>query len=270
MGEARAQALVPVKDLGLAKSRLAAILTAEERRALSGAMLKDVVTALLASPGVGDVTLVSDDPVVETLARDCGVDLLGEHLLEASGLNPVITAAVAHMRSLGKSRIVVLHSDLPYLHADDIAGALDLLERSGGLVIGPDRVRSGTNLLAFESDCAPRFGFGSQSYAHHQNWARTSGVIASSFERRGVAMDIDTPADVAGLLDHAACRPGPNTETVVRSWPKDRIIQMLRRPSVDSGLWGGSAARSTGGGVSAGCDPDLTEMPAGQGRYPER
>ena len=250
-----AHALVPVKDLGLAKSRLAAVLTAEERRDLARAMLEDVLAALLASPGVGAITLVSDDPVADSLARGHGVDRLGERALGAAGLNPVITAAVARLRSRGNRRILVLHSDLPYLHAGDIAGVLELLQQSGGLVIGPDRASAGTNLLAFESGCVPRFSFGSGSYAHHCNWARARGFMFSSFESRGVAVDIDTPADIAGLLDGAACRPGSSTEELVRGWQNDRIMQIHRRLSEDGGHRVGSLNRSTGGGSAADATP---------------
>ena len=68
MDNVRVHALVPVKDLGLAKTRLAAVLTAEERRDLARAMLEDVLAALLASPVVVAITLLSDDPVADILA----------------------------------------------------------------------------------------------------------------------------------------------------------------------------------------------------------
>ena len=57
-----AQALVPLKDLVQAKSRLAGLLRPSERRALAQAMAEDVLNVLANHVNVAGITLVSDDP----------------------------------------------------------------------------------------------------------------------------------------------------------------------------------------------------------------
>ena len=88
-----AQALVPLKDLVRAKTRLAGLLGPSERRGLAQAMVEDVLTVLAGHPDLQRVTLVSDDPASAMIAQTYGIDHLEEAALAASGLNPVIEAA---------------------------------------------------------------------------------------------------------------------------------------------------------------------------------
>ncbi len=58
------KALIPVKSLNEAKSRLADSLTHEQRKTLVLEMLHHVITTLLASNVLAGVTVVSPDPFV--------------------------------------------------------------------------------------------------------------------------------------------------------------------------------------------------------------
>src|SRR5689334_6720749 len=62
MGAAMNCVLVPVKALAQGKSRLSVCLSAEERYALSRAMLTDVLTSARSAAGVDRVVVVSSDP----------------------------------------------------------------------------------------------------------------------------------------------------------------------------------------------------------------
>ena len=59
---------IPVRALEGAKSRLGAVLDAEERRDLVEDLLRLAVQAALATPGVGEVIVVSPDPEVLAVA----------------------------------------------------------------------------------------------------------------------------------------------------------------------------------------------------------
>src|SRR5437763_5213311 len=61
-------ALVPVKELDLAKERLAPVLPPERRRALMLAMLEDVLAALAATPGLEGLAVVTVDAAARGLA----------------------------------------------------------------------------------------------------------------------------------------------------------------------------------------------------------
>ena len=88
-----AQALVPLKDLVQAKTRLAGLLRPSERRALAQAMLEDVLQVLAGHPRIRRVTLLSDDPAAPLLARQWGLEHWPQSQREGSGLNEELSRA---------------------------------------------------------------------------------------------------------------------------------------------------------------------------------
>lgn len=194
------QALVPLKDLVQAKTRLAGLLRPSERRALAQAMVQDVLSVLSAHPEIGRVTLLSDDPGAGLLAAQYGCDCLAERELGGSGLNALLAEAVTRIVPGTGQPVLILHGDLPLLRGDDISAVLAQQRHSGGLVIGCDREGRGTNLLAFDEESAVPFHFGPDSCARHLAAARAAGVTAAILQREGIALDIDRPADVSALL----------------------------------------------------------------------
>lgn len=195
-----ADALVPLKDLVAAKTRLAGLLRQAERRALAQAMAEDVLDALQRHASIDAVTLVSDDPGADMLARQYGAHCWSEAELGCAGLNPVINAACRRLLASGAESLLVLHADLPFLSAADITAALQRLAETGGLVIGRDRTGRGTNLLAFDKDTVPGFHFGRDSCAAHVAWARSARVPCCVLDSPGIGLDIDEPGDLRELL----------------------------------------------------------------------
>jgi len=200
-------ALLPLKDLAAAKSRLAGLLRPSERRALAQAMAEDVLGVLARLPAISRVILLSDDPCAPLLAeryrahwwpeRDLpGSDLPGGDL-PGRGLNNLLEAAVSRVFAEDKAPVLVLHADLPLLQPADLAAAL-VEWRPGERVVGCDRHGRGTNLLLFDSASRPRFGFGPDSCRRHLEQAPG---VARLLRRDGIALDVDEPADLALLLE---------------------------------------------------------------------
>ena len=71
-------AILPLKDLVQAKSRLSGVLAAHERRALVQAMVEDVFTALALAQCLEGVLVVSDAPSAEMLAQKYSVECVDE------------------------------------------------------------------------------------------------------------------------------------------------------------------------------------------------
>lgn len=195
-----AHALLPLKDLVAAKTRLSGILSASERRGLMQAMAQDVLAVLSNHPGLSAVTLVSDDPGASLLAANYAIEHLPEQELAAEGLNAVLAAACERISPQAETQILVLHADLPFLQGHEIQLALERQQQSGGLVIGTDCEQRGTNLLLFAANERPLFHFGVDSCAKHQDWARQAGLPAQVLQTSGVARDVDQPRDVLMLL----------------------------------------------------------------------
>ena len=193
------QALVPLKDLMEAKSRLSGVLRPVERRALAQAMVEDVLSVLSRHPRIDTVTLVSDDPCADMLATKYSVRHWPERPLACRGLNAVINRSCDLLIAQSNQPVIVLHGDLPTLAAADISAVVDALEKNEGLVVGCDRHDRGTNLLAFGSWGRPEFSFGVDSCARHCASAGRLRVPVQVLHRAGIALDIDEPRDLALL-----------------------------------------------------------------------
>lgn len=201
--------LVPLKDLVAAKTRLSGLLSPSERRSLAQAMVEDVLAVVTNHPRIERVTLVSDDPVASMLAAQYGASCLPESDLGQSGLNSVVTAAVAHVlqqeaapvTDQGALELLVLHGDLPLLDAADIDAVLDQRRAGDGLLIASDSHGFGSNLLAFTEREVPVFAFGQDSCAKHLAWAHSAGVNVQVLRRPGLELDVDEPADLSALIN---------------------------------------------------------------------
>jgi 2-phospho-L-lactate guanylyltransferase len=174
-------ALVPLAPPGARKKRLHACLDAAQRDLLALSMLDHVGGVLAAEPRISRRTLVSAAPVA-------GWDRIGD---EGGGLNHALEVA---RRSLTRGPLLVIHADLPRLDEQDIAALLDAAEALGA-AIAPDRYGTGTNALALAGDPQIEFRFGHGSFAAH----RTSLPCAAIVWRRGMAEDLDAPADYEAM-----------------------------------------------------------------------
>lgn len=203
-------ALLPLKDLVRAKTRLSGLLAPSERRALAQAMAEDVLAALVASPGLDGVLLVSDDPGAELLAHRYGAELLAETELQCSGLNAVIDAASARLAGRGVDSVMVVHSDLPLLAPADVESLLASFRRPGiDVLLSPDRHHGGTNIMAFDASSRPAFHYGPGSCRAHQADILASGRRLALVPRDNVALDVDEPADLVALCQRLQGDPRP-------------------------------------------------------------
>lgn len=220
-------AVLPLKDLAEAKTRLSGVLLPSERRALAMAMVEDVMAVLSAHSEVAAITLVSDDPVAHLLAASFRANWLPEKSLQCRGLNAVIGATIDHLLAAGERHLLVLHGDLPGLSGEDLTAVFGQQRASGGLVIGTDLAGTGTNLLAFDASLRPAFRFGADSCRAHQAWAESAGVPVFVSRQAGIAFDVDGADDLALLLGASASAVGPHTTALLGSWPALRISATL-------------------------------------------
>ena len=193
---------IPVRALEGAKSRLGAVLDAEERRDLVEGLLRLAVDAARATPGVGDVVVVSPDPEVLAVAVAAGATPL---LQRSRGLNPALQEA--RETAAGADRLLILPGDLPTVTSADLAAILTAGDGAGSpsVVLVPDRHRRGTNALLLDPPEAIDPAFGGDSRAGHA-WLAGSADIPF-VELAGILeLDLDTPDDL--LLAEAIRREG--------------------------------------------------------------
>jgi 2-phospho-L-lactate/phosphoenolpyruvate guanylyltransferase len=201
---------IPVRALEGAKSRLGAVLDAEERRDLVEDLLRLAISAALATPGVGDVLVVSPDPEVLAVARSAGATPL---LQRSRGLNPALQEArEAAIRPVaGPDRLLILPGDLPTVTPADIAAVLSAGDHAGSpsVVLVPDRHRRGTNALLLDPPEVIDPAFGGDSRAGHA-WLAESADIRFVEVTGILELDLDTPDDL--LLAEALRREGVHVD----------------------------------------------------------
>ena len=185
-------AVVPVKHLDVAKSRLAAYGDAA-RRELALAFAADVVTATLECPAVVQVLVVTDDPSAATVLARLGAVVVPDD--PDAGLNPALDHGSDLLRAADAGlSVVTLSADLPALRPADLGQVLAAVP-SGGRAFVADWAGTGTTLLAAAAPAplAPHFGPGS----------RRRHVDSGAVELPGTAAlrrDVDTPEDLAAAL----------------------------------------------------------------------
>lgn len=191
--------LVPVKSFRLAKQRLAPIATPDERAALSRALAEGVLRAAGATP----TFVVCDDPDVASWAEGRGATVLWR---PGRGLNAAVTDGVAALADSGFEHVVVAHSDLPLAH--DLAA----LAEPGTVTIVPDRHDDGTNVLALPTGAGFGFRYGARSSHAHRALALQLGLPVRVVHDARLALDLDTPDDLAHPLLADRTEHGPGGE----------------------------------------------------------
>ena len=183
----RACVLVPVKAFRAAKARLAGALPDDVRAELAKWMAGRVLAAAAPLP----VFVVCDDEQVASWADGQGATVLWRPGL---GLNAAVTDGVAALAEKGVERVVVAHSDLPLVSRLDHLGDSEL---EGRVVLVPDLREDGTNVISLPSASGFRFGYGAGSFARHVLEARSLGLSVEVLQEISLALDLDTPADLA-------------------------------------------------------------------------
>jgi 2-phospho-L-lactate guanylyltransferase len=182
--------LIPVKELPRAKARLAPVLDDVGRRELALALFHDVLAAALACPALDGVAVVTRDDDVLSVTAEAGA----EGLPEPGGLNEALASASQALAQRGADRLVVLAADLPLVQSDDVA---TVTQADADVVVVPSG-DGGTNALALPSG-GIAFRFGPESARRHLAAAREAGLRSLRLDLPALALDIDTPDDLARL-----------------------------------------------------------------------
>jgi 2-phospho-L-lactate guanylyltransferase len=206
----RATAIIPVKRFGAAKQRLLDRLDRPERAAVVKAMLADVLNALEATGLVERVILVTGEGRAERLALQHAKRSTTplEVLQDPSdrGHSEAATLGIIRALSLGATCTALLPGDCPLLDPEELDGALGRMHE-GRVAVIPDRHGTGTNglLLAPGDAIGPAFGEGSAE--RHRDRAGRAGYEVATEALDSLALDLDTPDDLAALAAELATEP---------------------------------------------------------------
>jgi 2-phospho-L-lactate guanylyltransferase len=210
------RAIIPVKSLSEAKSRLATHLTLHQRENLVLDMLHHVLQALCESNVLEQVSVVSSDQRVLRQAQVWGAQAVVE---EMPGHNAALHAAALQELAAGTSALLTIAGDLPLLHPSDIR----MLVAQSALypvVLASSRDGTGTNAILVRPPLAIPYLFGENSLPRYQQAAWQWQLDSTIYHSIGLSLDIDTIDDLDDLYElqvlsgedmqswqHIACSP---------------------------------------------------------------
>ena len=187
-------AIVPVKPLRRGKSRLATVLTQDERTDLNRRLLVHTLDTLTAVPEIEHVLVISRDQGALALARDYGARTVQEN--GAPQLNKALTRATILARSYATRGVLILPADLPLITTEDIRMLLARAIDPPVVIVAPDRHRQGTNALMVCPAGLIEYDYGPGSFQRHCERARRAGARLEICELPSLALDMDLPEDL--------------------------------------------------------------------------
>ena len=199
----RTLAILPVKSFGAAKQRLSGSLGAASRQALAQAMFIDVLIALRRVPGLEEVVVVTADHIAEAVATSRHMRVLAD--TAQAGQSEAALIGIRHAVAERWERVLLVPGDTPLVQPDELGA---LIAGASGVTIVPDRHGTGTNALVLAPPDAIEPSFGEGSFARHLAAAERSGLPHSVEEVPTLALDVDTPDDLAQLASELEHRRG--------------------------------------------------------------
>jgi 2-phospho-L-lactate/phosphoenolpyruvate guanylyltransferase len=194
----RTLATLPIKSLAHAKQRLAGTLAVGSRRSLVQAMFSDVLGALRRTEGVDAIAVVTDDVVADSVARGDRTVILPDG--REAGQSEAALVGIEYAREHGFDRVLLVPGDTPLLSPVELEELLARCARDEVAVgIVPDRHGTGTNALVIRPPGAFQPSFGPGSFDRHVGNAHGAGIAYQVEHVPSLALDVDTPSDLAAL-----------------------------------------------------------------------
>jgi 2-phospho-L-lactate/phosphoenolpyruvate guanylyltransferase len=188
--------VVPVKELNRAKERLALALPPVARRALMLAMLEDVLSALATAPLVG-LVVVTIDPAARGLAAKYGCRIIENGARD--GHTGAVSAAAQLLARERRAGMLAVPGDIPLVTSDEIEQLLAAHRPAPAFTIAPSRDECGSNAIVCSPPDAVPLRFGEDSFFPHLGAAEACGIRPTVLRLPGIALDVDTPDDLAAF-----------------------------------------------------------------------
>lgn len=200
MARTKFKILLPQKVLERAKTRLSAVLDAEDRLTLTLALVRRALEAC-AQVKDADGLVLDGPPEMAELAAEFGAELIPGG---SAGMRGDVTEA-AHSPVLGGDHaLLIVSTDLPLINVGDLERVVAAWREGYQVVLVPDRRERGTNVMMVEEPERFPFAFGSAldqgSFETHFTQAEGTGLRVTVLRLPALALDLDLPGDLADFV----------------------------------------------------------------------
>lgn len=197
-------ALIPVKPLAGALGRLTAVLGDAARVELQAAMLADVLDACAGARTITQTLVITGDERVAEIAAAAGAEAIADHR-PRRGMNAAVARGQRAAVDRGAARAVVLTADLPLATAESLERLVGWAPWADA-VLAPSRAGTGTNAMVLRPPGLLAPELGPDSLRRHLAQAVRRGARVSLASLTELALDIDTPDDLARLVGAESTR----------------------------------------------------------------
>ncbi len=187
-------AIVPVKPLRRGKSRLAGLLSEDERTELNRKLLQHTLKTLCDIRELEEVLVISRDPQALTVARNYGARTVRED--GQPELNTALKRATVVAQVYATRGVLVLPADLPLITREDVLTLIGHAEDPPVVVIAPDRHNTGTNALLMSPSGLIEYDFGPNSFQRHCQQVDEMGARLEIVNLPNLGLDLDIPEDL--------------------------------------------------------------------------
>ena len=185
---------------------------AAQRRQLALAMFEQVLTTLAAMRELAGIRVVTVDPAAApsppAMARRF-------RTRRARGGHTGAVAAAAQRLATEGFGLLALPGDIPLVRRADIRQLLAAHRGARAFTIVPAHDRRGSNAVLCTPAAAVPLRFGDDSFFPHLAAARACGIEPQVVDLPRIALDIDTPDDLAQLLE---ARPATPVHALLAQW----------------------------------------------------
>jgi 2-phospho-L-lactate/phosphoenolpyruvate guanylyltransferase len=185
--------IIPVKSIHNGKSRLAGVLSSEQRENLNISMLTNLLETLRDWHEFSGVMVTSHDEAVRELTLFFGFEFLQEHA--PFSLNNAVSTACRKCCEKGATEVLILPADLPLVNKKALQTILHNNTEPPVVVITPDRRKEGTNSLLINPLNGFKFQFGQNSFEIHKQNALAKNYRIAINRNPDMELDLDFPED---------------------------------------------------------------------------
>lgn len=183
--------IVPAKPFGEGKSRLAPLLSEQERSRLNLHLFLNTIRLAAEIAGPASVVVVSRSQEALGIAQRSGALPILETGVD---LNAALRQATNVVLEKAAESVLILPTDLPLAGSTEIR-QLVAAYRHDTLQIVPDSRETGTNILLLPPPMLKLYHFGPNSRLHHMRAAEAAGLRVAEQRIASLMFDVDTPED---------------------------------------------------------------------------
>lgn len=191
-------AVIPMKSLHSAKSRLSNILTAQQRKNLAMYLLDATIKELKKSNFITEIIIVSNDKAVQKYTCINDIKFIKD---SDEGVNPAVILADKYCIDNGINANIVIPQDLPFISAKEIDEICTISNKYHKcIIICPSKRFDGTNVLFRKPPDVIKTHYDNNSYMNHLIEAYKFKIPIESLDIVKLRFDLDTKEDLLELF----------------------------------------------------------------------